>query len=67
VKRPDAARLYRLPNEKSDVGDECREVVKEMDSWLDTEDALVKTGADIDIGDEVRSRLADLGYLDQEM
>jgi len=71
VKRPDAARLYRLPDEESDVSDEYREVVEEMDSWLvewlDTEGALVGTSADIDIDDEMRSWLADLGYLDHEM
>jgi len=53
------------------VTDEYPEVVRTMDKWLtqwsDSEAKRVGTGDDIDIDEEMRSRLADLGYLDHEM
>lgn len=71
AQRPDIPRLYRLPGEGSVVTEEYPEVADTMDAWLtewlDTEGSRVGTGDDIDIDEEMRSRLADLGYLDHEI
>lgn len=71
VNRPDKPRLYHLPDEESAVTDQYEEVTEAMDAWisewLDTEGVRVGTGNDIEIEEEMRSRLADLGYLDHEI
>jgi len=71
VKRPDAPRLYRLPDETENVIDEYPDVAEELDAeltgWLDTEGQRVGSGEDIEVDEATRERLADLGYLDHEM
>jgi hypothetical protein len=71
IARPDEPRLYQLPDELSDLHDEYPERTKQMEKelceWLATDGNRVGTGEDIDIDEQMRSRLADLGYLDHEM
>jgi uncharacterized sulfatase len=71
VARPDEPRLYQLPNESSDLHDEypkrAKQMKKELSEWLSTDGSRVGTGENINIDEQMRSRLADLGYLDHEM
>jgi uncharacterized sulfatase len=68
---PDAPRFYRLPDERTNLRSEHSERAKQMEKqlteWLDTAGNRVGTGEDIEIDEQMRSRLADLGYLDHEM
>lgn len=71
VQRPDEPRLYQLPDEDTNVIREEKNRTKEMDKWLtewmETEGRPIESGAEVELDDEMRSRLADLGYLDHEM
>lgn len=71
IQRPDDPRLYRLPDEDTNIIKEAEEPAAEMDSWLtewlETEGQSVGSGSEVELDDEMRSRLADLGYLDHEM
>lgn len=71
VQRPDDPRLYRLPDEKTNIIEEAEEQSAEMDAWLtewlETEGQQVETGSEAELDDKMKSRLADLGYLDHEM
>lgn len=71
VARPDMPRFYKLPDESSDLRSEYPERTKQMEKqlseWLATAGSRVGTGENIDIDEQMRSRLADLGYLDHEM
>lgn len=71
IQRPDDPRLYRLPDEEADLIDQESEQAAEMDTqlddWLETEGQPVGTGSRAEVDEEMRSRLADLGYLDHEM
>ncbi|WP_336325849.1 sulfatase [Halovenus sp. HT40] len=69
--RPDDPRLYRLPDEETNLIDSAEEQATEMASWLEewleTEGEAVGSGTEAEVDEEMRSRLADLGYLDHEM
>lgn len=71
VQRPDGPRLYSLPNEMINKYEDFHEQAAEMDDWLtewiETEGQPIGRGEEAQINDEMRSRLADLGYLDHEM
>ena len=71
VQRPDDPRLYRLPDEETDRYDDEDERATEMDTylteWLETEGQPLGSGDEVQMDEEMRSRLADLGYLDHEM
>jgi uncharacterized sulfatase len=71
VKRPDDPRLYRLPDEETDRYDDADEKAAEMDTylteWLETEGQPLGSGEEVQLDEQMRSRLADLGYLDHEM
>jgi uncharacterized sulfatase len=71
VQRPDAPRLYRLPDETENVinvyPDVADELDRELTEWLDTDGTPVGRGDDVELDETMRSRLADLGYLDHEM
>jgi uncharacterized sulfatase len=71
IARPDVPRFYQLPDENSNLHGEYPERVKQMEKqlseWLATDGSRVGTGEDIDIDEQMRSRLADLGYLDHEI
>jgi uncharacterized sulfatase len=71
IQRPDDPRLYRLPDEDTSIINEAEEQAAEMDAWLtewlETEGQPVGSGSEVQLDDEMRSRLADLGYLDHEM
>jgi len=71
IQRPDTPRLYQLPDEETDVADDQLDIATELDDtlseWLDTEGQPVGGGSQIEVDEEMRSRLADLGYLDHEM
>jgi uncharacterized sulfatase len=68
---PDAPRFYQLPDERTNLRSEYSERAEQMEKklteWLATAGNRVGTGEDIDIDEQMRSRLADLGYLDHEM
>jgi uncharacterized sulfatase len=71
IQRPDDPRLYRLPDEDTNIIEEAEEQATEMDTWLtewlETEGQPAGSGSEVQLDDEMRSRLADLGYLDHEM
>jgi len=71
VRRPDEPQLYRLPDETDNIEEEHPEAAAELDreltGWLKNEGAQIGAGSQITIDDDMRSRLADLGYLDHEM
>jgi uncharacterized sulfatase len=71
VARPDMPRFYKLPDENSDLRSEYPERAKQMEKhlseWLATAGSQIGTGEEIHIDEQMRSRLADLGYLDHEM
>ena len=71
IQRPDGPRLYKLPNEDEDVSDEQRDKSNDMDSWLTewlrTEGSRSGSGQKAELDETMRSRLADLGYLEHEM
>lgn len=71
IQRPDDPRLYRLPDEQTNVLAETEQQATEMDSWLtdwlETEGQPIGSGSEVELDDDMRSRLADLGYLDHEM
>lgn len=71
VQRPDDLQLYRLPDESTNSIQEFEEQAAEMDTWLsgwlDTEGQAIGSGSEAQLDSEMRSRLANLGYLDHEM
>ncbi|MEF8812829.1 MAG: sulfatase-like hydrolase/transferase, partial [Halovenus sp.] len=71
VQRPEDPRLYPLPDEETNVIAENEKRAAEMDTWLtewlQTEGQPVGSGSEVQMDEEMRSRLADLGYLDHEM
>jgi uncharacterized sulfatase len=71
IQRRDDPRLYHLPDEADNLREERDEVAAEMDAWLsewlETEGKPAGTGSEVDVDETMRSRLADLGYLDHEM
>ncbi|MFT4947700.1 MAG: arylsulfatase A-like enzyme [Natronomonas sp.] len=71
IQRPDDPRLYRLPDEETNLIDTEPERAEKLDSqldeWLETEGRPIGRGTEADVDEEMRSRLADLGYLDHEM
>lgn len=71
IQRPDDPQLYRLPDEETNIIKEAEEQAAEMDAWLTewlkTEGQRAGSGSEVQLDDEMRSRLADLGYLDHEM
>jgi arylsulfatase A-like enzyme len=71
VQRPDDPRLYRLPDEETNRYDDADEKATEMDTylteWLETEGQPLGSGEEVQLDEQMRSRLADLGYLDHEM
>jgi len=71
VQRPDDPRLFELPDEETDVIDEREAESNEMDAWLtewlETEGSQSGSGSEAELDEKMRSRLADLGYLDHEM
>jgi uncharacterized sulfatase len=71
VQRPDHPHLYRLPDENTNAIQEFEEQAAEMDTWLsewlNTKGQGIGSGSEVDLDSEMRSRLADLGYLDHEM
>jgi len=71
VARPETPRMYRLPDETTDVcnqySDRMEMLRTELRGWLSTEGRRAGSGKNIEIDDQMRSRLADLGYLDHEM
>jgi uncharacterized sulfatase len=71
VQRPDDPRLYHLPDEDTNSIEEAEEQSAKMDAWLtewlETEGQPVGIGSESTLDDTMKSRLADLGYLDHEM
>lgn len=71
VQRPDSPRLYKLPEENTDVIGEHPEITKTLDAqlteWLETEGVGVGDGSTVEMNQKIQSRLSDLGYLDHEM
>lgn len=71
LKRPDSPKLYRLPDETTDRSDDDSDIAEELDTrlteWLETEGVPVGAGEAVDVDDDIRSRLSDLGYLDHEI
>jgi uncharacterized sulfatase len=68
---PETSRLYRLPDETTDVQSEhpkhLERLRTEFSKRLNTGARRVSTGEDIKIDEQMQSRLADLGYLDHEI
>jgi uncharacterized sulfatase len=71
IQRPDDPRLHELPDEETNRITAWQDVAEEMDSWLTRwladEGQPVGSGEEVELDDTMRSRLADLGYLDHEM
>lgn len=71
IQCPGDSRLYRLPDEETNVLKDEPERANEMDEWLtrwlDTEGRSLGRGEEAQLNEEMRARLANLGYLDQEM
>lgn len=71
IGRPDDPQLCELPDEQTNHFDNESERAEEMaawlEEWLETEGQPVGRGAEAEVDEEMRSRLADLGYLDHEM
>lgn len=71
VQRPESPALYRLPDETANGTDTYPTVAEELDSfltdWLKTTGQPVGRGDEVSVDESMRSRLADLGYLDHEM
>lgn len=71
VQRPDNPRLYRLPDESANRIEEYDQAAAKLDTeltkWLESEGTSVGTGSNVELNDSMRSRLADLGYLDHEI
>ena len=68
---PDTPELFELPDETTDVSDQEQAVAAELDEylteWLQTEGVRAGEGETVELDDEAKSRLSDLGYLSHEM
>lgn len=64
-------RLYKLPDEKTDLYDSEPERVEqlksELDEWLSEEGQTVSTERNAAVDNDLRDQLKDLGYLDHEI
>ncbi len=71
IQRSDDPRLYELPNEAQNLIDTAETQATEMDNqlstWLETEGQAAGTGKEAEADEQMRQRLADLGYLDHEI